>query len=477
MKNILLDLRGEALAVVIAESGSVQYRTFVDRFSLAEPKQAAETLGRVSRDAGVKIDRVHLILPADAAAVSTHAVPAMSEGDAEKVIRRKLARETGTDDPLFRILPLAKGGDRQVYLAETVSRDALTGLVELFQTFGITVRTCTSACRANLKALAGAASASGRRTALIDLGRSHIELTVALDGEPLFFQRTAVPAVEPEQAAGSGADAERIGKMRVYRTVESVYSAYLAYQNEHPDAPLDAVLISGAGHSLPGIAEVLKETTGVAVAPLNLLGEEHADGPLYTALAGLALGLQDGTAVNFLPRDLSARWPMRRSVRIAAACAYAIILLATAALIESRHSRTLSTLDALRQEIAARELALEGASVYLRHRQQLNGLLRKEASLYPLFGYLADRTPDGVLIAGISYSQRSGSPVLELEFLTPPAAEVGARRLLSKITAMIDRSGMLQRLAEPSLSVVRHGETVQTRFKVQCEVLPHEKPR
>lgn len=477
MKNILLDLRGQALAVVVAEGEAIQYRTFVEGFSIAERKQAAETLDRISRESGIKLDRVHVIVPADAVTVATHAVPAMSASDAEKVIRRKLARETGTEDPVFRLLPLSKGGDRQVYLVETVDRDALTGLLAFFRSSGITVRSCTTASQANLKAIDKAPSAPGRRTALIDLGRAHIELAVVDNTELLFYQRNAVPAVEAVQASAAGVDAERIGKMRVYRTVESVYTAYLAYQNEFPDAPIDAVRISGAGHSLPGIADVLKETAGVAVTPLNLLGEEHQDGPLFTALAGLVLAVNDGTAVNYLPRDLSGRPPMRKAVRIAAACAYALTLVLSAALIQAKHVRTSAALQSKQQEIAAREMALQGASAYLQHRDQLSGLLRREAAFYPLFGYLADRTPDGVLIAGLSFSQRSGSPVMEIDFITPPVSEVGTRRLLSKITAMIDRSGLLLRQGEPSLSVVRQQDKVQTRFKVLCEVLPHETSR
>lgn len=474
MKNLLIDLRGQSLAVLITEGKTVLYRAFIDRFSPADAQSAA-ALDRISRESGVKPDKAHLILPAELVSVATHRIPFMSEADAGKVIRRKIAKDTGTTDPVFGILPLTAGGEKQAWLVETVDRESCSPLIEFLRSRGIAVKTLATALRANLKALGQVSVDPARRAALIDLGRSHIEFTVLSGDQLRFFERIAIPPLDAEKESDAGTAPERIEKMRVYRTVESVYTAYMSYQNDFPDAPVTSVWISGAGHSLTGISDVLKESTGVAVTRLNLLGDEE-DGPVYTALYGLALGLADGTAVNYLPKDLAHAFPRGRTMRIAAACAF-VALFAAAVAVESKYLRTKSLFDARQQEVLVREQDVRESAVYSRNREYLTGLLRREADLYPLFGYLADNTPAGVYIGGLSFGHKGGGPSIEIEFIAPSVSEVGTRKLLSRIIAMIDRSGLLRRQGEPAISITKRKNAVLLHFKVACEVLSHEKAR
>jgi hypothetical protein len=153
------------------------------------------------------------------------------------------------------------------------------------------------------------------------------------------------------------------------------------------------------------------------------------------------------------------------------------VLIASSALLEMRYERTLSALASRQQDIRAQEAALRASEPYLRNRDYLRGLLRRETGLYPLLGYLADNTPEGVYLGGVTVTQKTGIPVVEADFITPPVPEAGAKKLLSKIVEMIDRSGMLSRLGEPSLSLVRQGNSTQLHFKLTCEVPSHEDKR
>jgi hypothetical protein len=124
MKNILFDLRGQGLNVLITDGKTVQYRKSCEHFSLQDTVLAKKVLADIGSESGVKIDKAHLILPAEDVAVSIQRTPLMSRSDAEKVIRRRIVKETGDTSPAFGVYPaVSSGGDRQAFIVETVKRE------------------------------------------------------------------------------------------------------------------------------------------------------------------------------------------------------------------------------------------------------------------------------------------------------------------------------------------------------------------
>ncbi len=478
MKNILFDLRGQGLKVLITDGKTVQYRKSFERFSLTDKALAREVLANIGSEAGVAIDKAHLILPAEDVAVSIQRTPLMSRADAEKIIRRKLVKETGDASPIFRIYPaVSGGGDRQAFVVETVKREPLSSMVELFGDLGIRIKTASTALPSNLKALGQLQGDALQAIALLEITKDYIELTALMGVQVLFYHKISIPPVDREKELEEGMTPERIEKMQVYRTAELVYTAHAAYQHDHPDTPLAKLWIAGSGSTLSGISEVVKESTGFEAAQLNTFGDSVADGYLYTALHGLALGLLDGTAVNYLPRELSWQVPLGKTARFALAGAIGLVLIVTVLTLETKYSRTKSLLETRLRESIAREQQSQGADSYLRNRQHLTRLMSSPVPWYPMLGYLAEKTPDGVFIGGLTFQLRQETPSLEIDFVTPYPSLVGRDKLLTRIIAMIDGSNGFRRLGEPSIFITGQGADRLLHFKVACEVILHEKIR
>ncbi|MEK6743458.1 MAG: hypothetical protein AABZ15_07610 [Nitrospirota bacterium] len=473
MKNILFDLRGQGLNVLITDGKTVQYRKSCERFSLQDKALAGKVLADIGSESGVKLDKAHLILPAEDVAVSIQRTPLMSGADAEKVIRRRMVKETGDASPILGVYPaVSGGGDRQAFIVETVKRDPLSSLVGFFGDLGIRIQTASTALPSNLKALHQIQGEALHAIALLEITKDYIELTALMGAQVLFYHKMSIPPVDREKELEEGKTPERIAKLQVYRTAELVYTAHAAYQHDHPDTPLAKLWIAGSGSTLSGISDVVKESTGFDVSQLNTFGESVEDGYLYTALHGLALGLLDGTAVNYLPRDLSWQLPLGKTARMATAGAIGLVLIVTAFAMETQYGRTKALLETRLRESTAREQPGKGTDPYLRNRQYLTRLMSSQTAWYPMLGYLAEKTPDGVYIGGLTFQVRQEIPSLEIDFVTPYPSQVGTNKLLTRIIAMIDGFSGLRRRGEPSISIIGQGGDKLLHFKVACEVTP-----
>jgi hypothetical protein len=478
MKNILFDLRGQGLKVLITDGKTVQYRKSCERFSLQDKALAGKVLADIGGESGVRIDRAHLILPAENVAVSIQRTPLMSRADAEKVIQRRMVKETGDASPVLGIYPaVSGGGDRQAFIVETVKHGALFSIIDFFRGLGIQIKTASTALPSNLKALEQLPDEALHAVGLLEITNDYIELTALMGAQVLFYHKMSIPPVDREKELEEGKTPERIEKLKVYRTAELVYTAHAAYQHDHPDTPLAKLWFAGSGSTLSGISEVVKESTGFDVAQLNTFGESVADGYLYTALHGLALGLLDGTAVNYLPRDLSWWIPLGKTTRIAVAGAIGLVLIVTAFAMETQYGRTKALLEARLRESIAREQPGKGTDPYLRNKQYLTRLLSSQIAWYPMLGYLAEKTPDGVYIGSLTFQVRQETPSLEIDFVTPYPSQVGTNKLLTRIIAMIDEFSGFRRRGEPSVSITGQGGDKLLHFKVACEVTLHEKVR
>jgi len=478
MKNILFDLRGQGLNVLITDGKTVQYRKSCERFSLQDKVLAGKVLADIGSESGVKLDKAHLILPAEDVAVSIQRTPLMTRSDAEKVIRRRIVKETGDTSPAFGVYPaVSSGGDRQAFIVETVKRETLFSRVEFFGGLGIQIKTASTALPANLKALGQLPGEAFHAIALLEISKDYIELTALMGAQVLFYHKISIPPTDREKELEEGKTPERIEKMQVYRTAELVYTAHAAYQHDHPDTPLAKLWISGSGSTLSGISDVVKESTGFDGAQLNTFGESVADGYLYTALHGLALGLLDGTAVNYLSRDLSWNIPLGKTTRIAIAGAIVLLLIITALAMETKYNRTKARLETMLRESIAREQQGRGTDPYIRNKQNLTRLLSTQIAWYPMFGYLAEKTPDGVYIGGMTFHVLQDVPSLEIDFVTPSPSQVGSKKLLTRIIAMIDEFSGFRRRGEPSIALTGQGADKLLHFKVACEVNIREKVR
>ena len=479
MKNIFLDLRGHALRTLVAEGETVAYLKHFDKFSLDDVEHADRILSEISSDIGMKLDKIHCILPSEDTAVAVYSLPVMSRSDAEKVIQRKLVKDTNVPLPIYNILSMGALGDKQAYIVETIKRETIERYQTFFRERKIEVKTFTTALHANLKAAGKANIDPSLTTAILDIGHDIIEMTVLSHDRVLSYGKAAVHSLDIEKELQSGKTTDRIEKMRVYRVVEAVFNAQSDYKKSYPDDPVQAFLVCGTGGGLTGIHEALTESLNVSSAALDTFKTTVTDGFQFTALHGLALSVLDGTAVNYLPRESAVKLPLaslNKNALITTLSIYAIIIVALVSIVELRYRTAKRSLDAKTPSGQVGNLGPLGTDPYVVHGAYLKGLLAKQVGWNGIFGYLADNTPDGVYINSLTTNQQSGGRSLEIDFVTSSYTEVGRSKLLSKITAMIDRSGLLKRTGEPVISVTSNQAKAKLlHLKVTCEVMSVEK--
>jgi len=477
MKTILMDLRGQALTVLISDGKTFPFQKIYDRFSPEDEVHADEVLDDIKREIGGKLDRVHLILPFEHISRSTQRIPLMSRTDAEKVIRRKISRETGSETPIFQILPIISGDDKKAYIVESINRDALSATIDFFRDRGIRVKSATTALQANVKSMSGQTGEPSQTVALIDLEKDYVEVTIWSGGEITFSEALPMPPFDKEKEIQNGKTLERIEKMRVYRMVEAVYTVYSSFQSSQPETILSKIWITGSGAELTGIDDVLKESLGADVALLNPIGDDVKSGIVYTSLYGLNLGLADKTAINFLSRKMSSTAPLGKTARTTLVGSLAILLIVLTIILEMRYHAAQGQLKNRQQKQSADDRSGAKSDQYFKNRQLLERTAMNQTNFYALFGYLADNTPDGMFINGMDYRMKADVPFLDIEFISPYSSEVGNRKLLTQIISMIDRSTELRRRGEPSISIIGRENSKLAHFKVTCEVVPYDKAR
>jgi hypothetical protein len=476
MKNIFFDLRGHALRVLVADGETISYKQSFERFTLDVAGSADKVLSEISANTGMKLDKVHCIMPSEDVTVSTLVIPAMSLPDAKKVIRRRLIKDTGVQSPLFNAIPMGMRGDKQSYLVESIKRETLERYVGFFRSRKISLKTISTALPSNLRALKKLDRDPSATIALLDIGNDLIEMTMLSD-HVISYGKSAILHLDVEKELQSGKTPERIQKMRVYRIVEAVYNAQSDYKKDHPDDPIRKIWVCGTGGSLEGVHEALTESMNIETNSLNIVKEALSDGLHYTALLGLALGLLDGTAVNYLPREMTRRMPVfasNRAAVIVAACAYGLLLVVAAGVIEVKHHTAKTVLTDRMQAAEQTSLDPGATRLYAKNSAYLKSLIARQIAWSPLFGYLAENTPDGMYIEGLSLKSQTNGQMLEILFVTPAHSEVGVKKFLTRIISMIDQCSLLRRTGEPAITITKQDTNKLLHFKVTCEVLSGE---
>ena len=476
MKNVCLDLRGRMLRALVADGESVTFTRTYEQFSLDDAAQAGKAFAEISEAAGVRLDRVHLILPGEAASTEVFRLQNMSRSDAEKVIRRKIAQGHNAPSPLVQVLPAGTSGKQLLFLAETVRQEAVEAIIGIFRSHHIAVRTVSTPLQANRKALTRMHGDVSLVNAIFDVGNDFIDISVLHQENVIHYEKISLPPIDVEQELYNGVEMERIQKMRLYRIAEATYNFHLGYKQQYPDMPVRYLWICGSGGRLEGIRETLRESTGLDVATLNTLtGSAAGDGFLFTALHGMACGIADGTVVNYLPKEMTGmQFKAGRGAVLAAVCAYTVLLLAGYVLVELKYTREKSMLEEATKATRALEQRMRTGNPYERSADALKRLAAGEADYYPLFSYLAEATPAGVYIEGIALKrQAAATPLLDIDFVTPShSGEIGGRKLLTNVVRMIDGFPSLKRRGEPGISITKTDKEKLVHFKIACEVRP-----
>jgi len=478
MSNIYFDIRGSALKVLMTDGRAVTYTKIFESFSIEDNTGAQNIFRQISDESGIRLEGVHLILPAAEVKIRIYKLQKMSPDDARMIVRRRLTVEEGLEDPVFHLMSRDAGDRQQEFIAGLVDPEGLKKYNVLFSGFGIRLMTMTTSFHANLRAFDSAGSGTPQTSAIFEVGADSVEIMVVSPSRIIAHEILPVAAGEAEGSSDER-DIERIRKKRLYGIIDALYKFMISYRENSADTPIEKVLLCGRVDNVEKIAAAIEEAIGIKASLWNPFGQELVNGAEFVALYGLSLSVTEGTAANFISRELFGRKRFRlsRSALTVLLCIYAAVLVSVILIAETRHRNSLRLLDAELREKKALELAPEGADKSPDRRKALLRLAEKQPQLYSIFRYLGNDLPQEVSLEEILLKQEGEVQVLHLSFVGKSTMEAGRKKYLTAVVDSIKGSGGLSIIKEPSFSVSRDSKDSLIHFQVTCRIIPSDEKK
>jgi Tfp pilus assembly protein PilN len=471
MTNLFIDLRGRCIRTLVTKGEQILLaRTFSRTLESAEDLR--ELLAEVAALAGRTPDHAHLIVPGDEVHVSLYKLQAMPLEDAAKIVQRGIASATGLKEPNFRLTLMAPHQDKEVYLAEHVSKVTVLRYLRLFADAKIPLKSITTGLQADLAAFSGIRDEILQAHAVFDIDSDSISALFFSPTEILHYETVAIPEMN-EEAGEDEVDGNRRLRRKLFAILNIIHGIYSQYMQANPHYPVEKVWLCGLDGGIEGLAGSLKEAMDVEVVLSDLLDGQTEGSHPFAALAGLAGSRGRGAALNFIPDEILR--PLRlkpRTLALAGGALLAVLFLAVGLGFQSRIAglekmvrSEMVELDQLKAAAAASR-GLKDDLLFLK------GVQEERIPFYTIFGEIADRLPDEILLDALSFRQGETGGVLELVAVTPYNTGHGKERVFSAFMEMLDTSATLHRYQEPTIAMVSLGEKKLIKIKVACQVTP-----
>lgn len=472
MSDLYLDLRNKETRVLVANGATVAYsQVFTE-----QPDNAAELenfLGRLQRESGAGISKAHLILPVEEVMTGIHKTQAVVMADAEVIIGRSIAAETGDREPLFRLTRLAAEQELQVYLAESPPRANIERYVRMFRQAKVrlvTVTTSLQAMSAHLPALRHEATLG---QVVFDIGPTAVEAIFFTPTEVLYHEFLPTSAAlfeETEFEAESGQ--EKVSRRRLYDLMNAVHSLYSHYMGNNPQVPVEKVWLAGPESGIDGLTAALAEAMELEVALLAPEVSGLRDPAANAALAGLVQQVVGRQTVNFIPPELLRRFQVNaRIVYFVFACLYCLALVAGVAITEKQISVAKRS---LRNEQNTLEF-LQGSAIrskgQVKALNTIKDIIQSQVPFYGIFRELSLSLPDEVTLESLEFKQQQDGGRLVLTTATRHASEIGSSQVLTRLAGALAASEFLRQQGEPVITYnTRDGEE-WLRIVITCELV------
>jgi len=473
VSNLFLDFRGKTLRVLVAEGSAAP---FVRTFEAFSPDAGAfkQIMQQVSGETTMQFDKAHLIIPSEEVTISKYKIQNMPLPDAEKVIRRKIIAEFKINEPVFHLTPVDADTRQRTYLVELVRPEVVQKYTKLLAAARLKLRTITSSFNSNIRFFRGTQAELPVTSGVFDIDNDTIEVTILSRADVIYAERIPLTYPGEEKEPASGATAERALKLKLYRIMDAIYKVQLSYRELYPDNEIQKIWICGLRGGAEGVADALREAVDAEIVSGDTASPQ---GYSYSALFGLAEGVTDGTAVNFVTRK-SLRQLTDRTIRMlmaAAACIALVIMISGYAFFENKFSKERDLLEAAQKQEAARQAAGKQVTPYVLYREQISMLERTQVVYYDMLRFIANKIPDGIALERISFRQDQTKGIIDLVFLAPHNPKTGREHVLIKLAGMISGLDACRRHQEPVITVVARDKEKFLRTEYRCEAYTIEK--
>lgn len=467
MNSLNIDFRGESLRVLSAKDGVLKHALISRNFSLSDPKKAEQQLSAAIKEAGGKKGKVHVILPHVILKFGMFQVPAMDIADAEKVVRREIAKELGTQDFVLGIRRIIRDlPGKQDILAEYALKADIQPYLKLLKACGVKPALMTTSLEGIISAFKKIRPETEGNEAVLEIGQSFIEIIVFNDGRLINYKKVKMPASDDTKPSSKDMDPTQIFKIKMYTIVDALYNFIAEMGSSTTEEKISRLWISGLGSIEKDTAEVLSESLGISSMLLNSFDTDVEHASMYTAIAGLSrltsaytplrgTSTSEGAdrVINLIPSDErdKGKQIVSKTVLIVALAFY-VILISGGYTVLSRIEKDLKII----KEKTDTEIKASHKSGTTDNSQQdaLRRIMNNNKNLYPLFRDIANLIPPDISLTSLDVEKTAEATFIKLGASLQPADEGLRNSAVSKFLGALEATGRFAMTAPPEITTV-----------------------
>lgn len=474
MNSLSIDFRGESIRVLSAKDGVLKNVLISRNFSLSDLKNAKQQLSSAIYEAGGKKGKVQIILPHAILKFGAFQVPAMDIADAEKVVRRELAKELGSQDFVLGVRRIIRNRQgKQEVLAEYARKADIQPYITLLKECGFRPSIITTSLEGIISAFNKIRPETEGNEAVLEIGQSFIEIIVFNDGKLINYKKVQMPAVDESKLTSKDMDAAQICKIKMYTIVDALYNFMIETGSGSADDKISRLWISGLGSVEEGTSQCISEGLGMNSSLLNPFDSEVENASIYTAIAGLSRLTAADQIVNLVPaeeRDAGKKMVGKTAV-IAALVFYAILIGGGYAILSS----TEKDLKIMKGRSDAEVQASKKSTTPDKGQQDaLKKVMSSNKILYPLFRDIANLIPQELSLTSLDVEKAGETTYVKLGASLRGGDEGLRSSVVSKFLNALEDTNRLKIASPPEITTVpaaQGSKKQQFAVKAKFEVL------
>lgn len=461
MTSLNIDLRDTCLRILAVKEGNPTYSNLIKDFPLDNEKSATERLASEIKEAGGKKGQVHIILPTGIVNYKTYKTPPLDIEDAQKVVRRELAKELEGQDfscIIRRIMKRASAGQQELLIEYVLEADVMK-YFNVLRSCRIIPDIMSSSLEGNTRMFNKQRPETDGNEALIDIGTDIIEVSVFNNRDLIMYDRLSLQRAHDERPGDKDVSFEHQDKMKTFKIVETLYQFIMRYSKDFPEEKLSLLWLCGTGSRAEGITNSLSDGLGVETRLIRPFDTDMERGSALSSLAGIATASRDEPFINLMPENiLEKKTRMIKRVILAASLSFYIILLAGGSIVLNVLEKDLKQTH---EKIVADQALLAGKqeaeTLYSSNQRTYLKLVSDSMSFYSVFRDIANLTPPGVVLESIDIEKKDGMTNLKIAAKIQYSDETFKKAVLSRFLTDLDSSSRLRQAVFPEISVKETG--------------------
>jgi len=474
MNTLNIDFRGESLRVLSAKNGALKHVLISRNFEISDPKKAKQQLSSAIQKAGGKKGKVQAILPHKIIKFGTFQVPAMDIADAEKVVRREIAKELGTQDFVLGVRRIIRNQPgKQDILAEYALKSDIKIYLTLLKECGVKPSVVTTSLEGIICAFKKIRPETEGNEAVLEIGQSFIEILLFNDSKLINYKKVQMPAVDDAKLSSKDMDPAQIFKIKMYTVVDALYNFMIEAGTSTPEEKISHLWISGLGSIEKGTAEVLSESLSLNSELINPFNIEVEHASIYTAVAGLSMLADTDRIVNLMPSDERDREKqiIGKTALIVAIAFYVVLIGGGYTVL----NRTEKDLRIIKEKYAAETKTSQKSGDQNKGQQDaLRKIRSNNKNLYPLFRDIANLIPPDLSLTNLDVEKTADATFIKLG-VSLQAGDEGLRNsAVSKFLNALETTGRFALAAPPEIATsvaVPNAKKQEFSVKAKFEVL------